>query len=134
MAMKLAGAAYLVWLGLSLLRDRDNAVRPDLTPLSAQRRFAQSIVVEVLNPKTRDLLPRLPAAIRRCVGEHADVGPAARARHLVQSDVLAVDVVCVIFASAVMAKLQRSRRSQRIMQRVGGSIWSARRTARVQDR
>ena len=34
----------------------------------------------------------------------------------------AVDIVCVVFASAVMSKLQRSRRSQRIMQRIGGSI------------
>ena len=54
MAMKLAGAAYLVWLGLSLFRYRDpvGASRPEFAPASATRAFAQSVAVEVLNPKT----------------------------------------------------------------------------------
>jgi len=122
MAMKLAGAAYLVWLGLSLLRDRDNAVRPDLTPLSAQRAFAQSIVVEVLNPKTAIFfLAFLPQFVDASASMLVWVQLLALGT-IVNLTFSLVDVVCVIFASAVMAKLQRSRRSQRIMQRVGGSI------------
>ena len=122
MAMKLAGAAYLVWLGLSLLRDRDNAVRPDLAPLSAQRAFAQSIVVEVLNPKTAIFfLAFLPQFVDASASMLVWVQLLALGT-IVNLTFSLVDVVCVIFASAVMAKLQRSRRSQRIMQRVGGSI------------
>ncbi|KRQ02260.1 threonine/homoserine/homoserine lactone efflux protein [Bradyrhizobium sp. USDA 4503] len=122
MAMKLAGAAYLVWLGLSLFRDRDNAKRPTLAPLSAERAFAQSIVVEVLNPKTAifflaflpqfvDASASLPVWVQLFL-----LGTA------VNLTFSAVDIVCVFFASAVMSKLQRSKRSRRIMQRIGGSI------------
>ena len=122
MAMKLAGAAYLVWLGLSLFRDRDNAVRPDLAPLSAQRAFAQSVVVEVLNPKTAIFfLAFLPQFV------DASAGVPVWAQLLALGSIVnltfsLVDIVCVMFASAVMSKLQSSRRWQRIMRRIGGCI------------
>ncbi|MFQ3456969.1 LysE family translocator [Bradyrhizobium sp. UFLA01-814] len=122
MAMKLAGAAYLVWLGLSLFRDRDNAKRPTLASLSAERAFAQSIVVEVLNPKTAIFfLAFLPQFVDASAGlpVWAQLFLLGTTVNLTFS---AVDIVCVFFASAVMSKLQRSKRSQRIMQRIGGSI------------
>ncbi|MCC8949913.1 MULTISPECIES: LysE family translocator [Bradyrhizobium] len=122
MAMKLAGAAYLVWLGLSLFRDRDNAKRPTLAPLSAERAFAQSIVVEVLNPKTAIFfLAFLPQFVDASASlpVWAQLFLLGTAVNLTFS---AVDIVCVFFASAVMSKLQRSKRSRRIMQRIGGSI------------
>ncbi|KIU51071.1 MULTISPECIES: LysE family translocator [Bradyrhizobium] len=121
-AMKLAGAAYLVWLGLSLFRDRDNTKRPTLPPLSAERAFAQSIVVEVLNPKTAIFFL---AFLPQFVDATASLPVWAQLFLLgtiVNLTFSAVDIVCVVFASAVMSKLQRSRRSQRIMQRIGGSI------------
>ncbi|MHC2337821.1 LysE family translocator [Bradyrhizobium sp. USDA 4454] len=121
-AMKLAGAAYLVWLGLSLFRDRDPTKRPELAPLSAERAFAQSIVVEVLNPKTAifflAFLPQFVDA-SACVPVWAQLFLLGTIVNLAFS---AVDIVCVFFASAVMSKLERSRASQRIMQRIGGSI------------
>ncbi|TIU10683.1 MAG: LysE family translocator, partial [Mesorhizobium sp.] len=51
---KLAGALYLIWLGVSLFRARaqDDAVMPGIEPKSARRAFFESITVEVLNPKT----------------------------------------------------------------------------------
>ena len=122
MAMKLLGAAYLVWLGLSLFRDRDSAKRPELAPVSAQRAFAQSVVVEVLNPKTAIFfLAFLPQFV------DASASPPVWSQLLVLGIIVnltfsMVDIVCVVFASSVMSKLQRSRRSQRIMQRIGGSI------------
>lgn len=122
MAMKFAGAAYLVWLGLSLFRDRGNAERVVLAPPSARRAFAQSIIVEVLNPKTAIFfLAFLPQF----------VDPSSSLPVWTQLFVLGavvnlsfslVDIVCVLFASAVMSKLQRSGRSRWIMQRIGGSI------------
>ncbi len=122
MAMKFCGAAYLVWLGLSLFRDRDAAARPELAPVSARRAFAQSIVVEVLNPKTAIFfLAFLPQFVDATAGlpVWAQLLALGTTVNLTFS---LVDVVCVFFASAVMAKLQRSRASQRIMQRIGGSI------------
>ncbi|QIG97049.1 MULTISPECIES: LysE family translocator [unclassified Bradyrhizobium] len=121
-AMRLAGAAYLVWLGLSLFRDRDNTKRPALAPLSAERAFAQSIVVEVLNPKTAIFFL---AFLPQFVDASASLPVWAQLFLLgtiVNLTFSAVDIVCVFFASAVMSKLQRSQRSQRIMQRIGGSI------------
>jgi threonine/homoserine/homoserine lactone efflux protein len=122
MAMKLAGAAYLVWLGLSLFRDRDPAKRPVLVPVSARRAFVQSIVVEVLNPKTAIFFL---AFLPQFVDASASLPVWAQLFVLgaiVNLTFSLVDIVCVVCASAVMAKLQRSRRSQRIMQRIGGSI------------
>jgi threonine/homoserine/homoserine lactone efflux protein len=122
MAMKLLGAAYLVWLGLSLFRDRHSAKRPELAPLSAQRAFAQSVVVEVLNPKTAIFFL---AFLPQFVDASASLPVWAQLLALgiiVNLTFSMVDIVCVVFASAVMSKLQRSRRSQRMMQRIGGSI------------
>lgn len=57
-ALKLAGAAYLVWLGIrtivSARRDRESvleggAVAP---PVGAARAFREGVLVEALNPKT----------------------------------------------------------------------------------
>ena len=122
MAMKLAGAAYLVWLGLGLFRDRDTTRRPELAPLSAERAFAQSIVVEVLNPKTAIFfLAFLPQFVDATASLPVWVQLFLLGT-IVNLTFSAVDIVCVVFASVVMSKLQRSRRSQRIMQRIGGSI------------
>src|SRR5689334_3824590 len=54
LAVKLAGAAYLVWLGVALLRSGapGDATVPDAMVRAGWRALAQSIAVEVLNPKT----------------------------------------------------------------------------------
>ena len=55
-AVKLAGAAYLVYLGIRTLLDRDDYTDPPEPDSPARRRhrhaFRQGIVVEALNPKT----------------------------------------------------------------------------------
>lgn len=52
LALKLAGAAYLIWLGLSMLRQKDagdtSLARP---PKSTRRALIESMFVEILNPK-----------------------------------------------------------------------------------
>jgi len=56
--LKLAGAAYLVWLGLrtilSARRDAASALAdgPAAAPLGARRAFREGMLVEALNPKT----------------------------------------------------------------------------------
>lgn len=51
-AVRLAGAAYLVWLGWSMIRRRlDGEALPAVRDRDARRAFAESILVEALNPK-----------------------------------------------------------------------------------
>lgn len=54
MLMKLAGAAYLIWLGLGLLRSAATTVAttaPPSPPASARTIFLQGFVTNALNPK-----------------------------------------------------------------------------------
>ena len=50
-AVKYAGAAYLVWLGIRMIRTR-NSELPTETFAPSRGAFGQGIVTEVLNPKT----------------------------------------------------------------------------------
>jgi threonine/homoserine/homoserine lactone efflux protein len=52
--LKLAGAAYLVWLGLRTIRAAATAPVPVLgmPPAGGWRAFSEGVVVEALNPKT----------------------------------------------------------------------------------
>jgi len=49
--VKYAGAAYLVWLGIRMIRTRDSEILSGVAP-PARRAFRQGILTEVLNPKT----------------------------------------------------------------------------------
>lgn len=53
-ALKFAGAAYLVWLGLKTIREarRVEAAPADVRAAGAGRAFREGVVVEALNPKT----------------------------------------------------------------------------------
>lgn len=51
MVMKWVGAAYLIWLGLSIVRTKTETALPDLPPRNAWRAFGESMLVEILNPK-----------------------------------------------------------------------------------
>src|SRR5258708_9675218 len=49
--VKYAGAAYLVWLGIRMIRTRNAEMRSE-TAAPAQGSFRQGILTEALNPKT----------------------------------------------------------------------------------
>ncbi|WP_306368766.1 LysE family translocator [Nocardiopsis sp. CC223A] len=51
-ALKLAGAAYLVWLGVSAIRHRHRAALPEPVDGTATRLLVQGFVVGATNPKT----------------------------------------------------------------------------------
>ena len=51
-ALKIAGAIYLVWLGIQILRSRAGGSLPGVDSKSPRRTFLDSVLVEVLNPKT----------------------------------------------------------------------------------
>ncbi|GGK64071.1 RhtB family transporter [Sphaerisporangium melleum] len=51
-AVKYAGAAYLVYLGVRKLLTRSEALDREVAPVSRSRLFGEGFVVNVLNPKT----------------------------------------------------------------------------------
>jgi threonine/homoserine/homoserine lactone efflux protein len=51
-AVKLAGAAYLVYVGVRKLLEREPPLRSGLPTRAYRRLFTQGVVVNVLNPKT----------------------------------------------------------------------------------
>jgi threonine/homoserine/homoserine lactone efflux protein len=50
--LKVAGAIYLIWLGIKTFREARIAVDIHAEPTGARRAFREGIVVEALNPKT----------------------------------------------------------------------------------
>ena len=71
--IKLIGAAYLVWLGISALRAANKPlVLEDVSSTGAKRAFRDGIVVELLNPKTAAFfIAFLPQFIDPAVGSVA---------------------------------------------------------------
>src|SRR5215467_8895919 len=51
-ALKIAGAAYLIWLGVKTWREARIVVPAEVLTTGARRTFREGIVVEALNPKT----------------------------------------------------------------------------------
>jgi threonine/homoserine/homoserine lactone efflux protein len=121
-ALKIAGAAYLVWLGVQMLRGGGTDEAPKVTPKSTRRAFAESIVVELLNPKVAiffiAFLPQF-------------VDPAGSLPIWLQSLILGVivnlafssaDVMTAFTASAVMGRLRKSDTAERFARWIGGSL------------
>ena len=124
LAVKLAGAAYLVWLGLTLMRARtdDGEAPAGFAPKSGKRAFFESITVEVLNPKTAlFFLAFLPQFIDPAAGQPVWLQFLLLGT-IVNCIFSSADIVCVLLASAVMKRLQRSGRAQRLLQRAGGTV------------
>ena len=124
LGVKLFGAGYLVWLGIGMIRSREGlgALPTGLPPTAPGRAFRQSVLVELLNPKTAlFFLAFLP--------QFAD--PAADFPVWLQLLILgtivnlmfgAMDLVAVFGASAIAGRLARSARLANWMQRAGGGL------------
>jgi threonine/homoserine/homoserine lactone efflux protein len=123
-AVKLVGAAYLVWLGISLFRRRgeEDGAMPVIGPKSGRRAFFESVTVEVLNPKTAvfflAFLPQFvdPAAALPVWAQFLILGT------IVNLMFSSADIVCVALAGAVVSRLKRSGRAQRMVRRAGGAL------------
>ncbi|MCM2477788.1 LysE family translocator [Rhizobium sp. CG5] len=125
LAVKLAGAAYLIFLGIRMFRSRGQQEPeqvPVLSPKSASRAFLESIAVEVLNPKTAIFfLAFLP--------QFVDAGAAFPVwlQFLILGTTVNLmfsfaDVVCVLAANLITSRLSRISSLQRNLQRAGGAI------------
>ncbi len=124
LAVKFAGAAYLIWLGIALFRAKaeGDVALSGFEPKSGRRAFFESVTVEVLNPKTAifflAFLPQFidPSAAFPIWLQFVLLGM------IVNSMFSFADVVCVLMAGAVVARLRRSSRMQRMMRRAGGAM------------
>ena len=124
--LKLAGAGYLIWLGIGLTRQSlapDEAVDlSGLEPRSARRAFVDSVLVEVLNPKAAlfflAFLPQFvdPAASLPIWAQLLILGT------VVNLAFSAADIVYILLAGTVVDRMRRSARLRRWTLRLGGGI------------
>lgn len=119
--IKYAGALYLVWLGLRMIRTQNVPMEEPGDVGHANHAFRQGVVTEVLNPKTAlFFLSFLPQFVNPALG------------HVVLQFLLlgiisvslntATDLLVISFAAPIGAKLRSSarfRRNQRLASGVG---------------
>ncbi len=123
LALKIAGALYLIWLGIGMIRGRlDAASLPGNTTPRRRRAFARAITVELLNPKAAlFFIAFLP--------QFAD--PSAAWPVWVQMLILGWivdiafsmgDLVTVAVTSTVLRHLRARSARQRLVRWIGGSV------------
>lgn len=118
--VRLAGAAYLVWLGIRMIRTR-NSQLPLHAEAPSQGAFRQGILTEVLNPKTAlFFLSFIPQFVSPALGhifwQFIVLGVLSVALNT------AADLVVVLLSSFLARKLQtnpRFRSRQRVASGVG---------------
>jgi threonine/homoserine/homoserine lactone efflux protein len=121
--VKVAGAAYLIWLGVRMLiggNAPEVVAQPSMK--SGRRAFAESVIVEVLNPKTAIFFL---AFLPQFTDIHATL--PIWAHLLILGTVVNVmfstaDLLCVALASAAVERLRRSGRAQRLARGIGGAV------------
>jgi threonine/homoserine/homoserine lactone efflux protein len=121
-AIKLAGALYLIWLGIAMIRQRDEQGAPTVKMKSARKAFIERIVVEVFNPK---------AALFFVAFLPQFVDPAGAWPVWVQLLLLGMatliaftsaDIVTVLAASAIAARAKAGGAMRKGLKWLGGSI------------
>jgi threonine/homoserine/homoserine lactone efflux protein len=122
-AVKIAGALYLVWLGIGMLRQKAAPVDPrTIAPKSARRAFLESIMVEILNPKVAIFFI---AFLPQFVDPNAAL--PVWLQFLVLGTVVnlafsSADVVAVLATSTVLRKLGSGGKGLRLVRYAGGSL------------
>jgi threonine/homoserine/homoserine lactone efflux protein len=119
--VKYAGALYLVWLGVRMIRTRNLPMEESSETTQANHAFRQGIVTEVLNPKTAlFFLSFLPQFVNPSRG-HVVVQFLLLGVISVSLNT-AADILVVSFAAPIGARLRASarfRRNQRVASGVG---------------
>lgn len=125
LAVKLAGAAYLIYLGSRMFlaaRTATGASEAVQARKSVRRAFVESMLVEVLNPKTAIFfLAFLPQFIDAKAGfpvwlQFLVLGMVVNAMFTI------ADIACVMAAGAITKRLSRVSSLQRNLQRAGGAV------------
>ena len=121
--LKLVGALYLVWLGIAMIRGaRGENPAVAVSARSPRRAFVDSMLVEILNPKTAiffvAFLPQFidPAASLPAWAQLLILGT------IVNFAFSSADIVVIVLASAAMVRLKTSGMAQRVARAIGGTI------------
>jgi threonine/homoserine/homoserine lactone efflux protein len=123
LTVKMAGAAYLVWLGIGMIRSKLTAAdAPVAPPKTVRRALIDSFVVEVLNPKVAlffiAMLPQFvdPSASLPVWAQFLILGT------LVNFAFSSADLVTVLGASAVIGMMKKTRAGFAFGRWLGGSL------------
>ena len=130
-AVKLAGAAYLVYLGIRTLLSRDDRIAGRGAESTLARTYRRGVVVNVLNPKTAlfflAFLPQFVDPDGSTRGQLAVLGI------LFVVIALTTDLVWALVAGTAGAVLRRSRTFLRVQRYVSGTIFVGPGRARRDD-
>jgi threonine/homoserine/homoserine lactone efflux protein len=120
-AVKLVGAAYLVWLGIRTLMRRDDRIGGRALEPTLGRTYRRGVVVNVLNPKTAlFFLAFLPQFVDPDGSTH---GQLAVLGVLFVAIALGSDLVWALVAGTAGGVLRRSRTFLRMQRYVSGTIF-----------
>ncbi len=126
MAVKIAGALYLIWIGIGMIRSRlGSPGQPVAPPKTVKRALLDSLIVEVLNPKVAlffiALLPQFvdPAAALPVWAQFLILGT------IVNFAFSSADLVTVFGASLVIGAMKKTRASFAFGRWIGGSLMIA---------
>ena len=123
MAVKFAGAAYLVWLGIDLIRKRNQPL--DVPKVAGRRRgsaFLQSVSVEILNPKAAIFfIAFLPQFVDPSAG--APLWPQLLVLGtIVNIAFSSADVISVLLTSKILSHINVTQAGARVARTIGGTI------------
>lgn len=120
-AVKLIGAAYLIWLGIRTLLSADDRIGGRAAERTLGRTYRQGVVVNVLNPKTAlFFLAFLP----QFVDPHESTrGQLALLGGIFVVIALSSDLLWALVAGTAGAVLRRSRTFLRVQRYVSGTIF-----------
>lgn len=130
-ALKYCGAAYLTWLGISMMRDARVNARQELAVSSVARQSLarimwQGILVELLNPKTvlffALFLPPFVASDQDTAGAGNVTLQLLVLGILVPLTAIPADLVVAWLGSAIAQPLNDSRKAREIMGWAGGLV------------
>ena len=102
-ALKLAGAVYLIWLGIKAWREARTLTPVDLATTGPLRALRDGIVIEALNPKTAAFflafIPQFVDASRPVAGQFIVLGLVSVSLNTI------VDIVVACWTAMVRARL-----------------------------
>ncbi|CAM5183608.1 Amino acid transporter OS=Bosea thiooxidans OX=53254 GN=ARD30_12575 PE=4 SV=1 [Bosea thiooxidans] len=122
-AVKIAGALYLIWIGIGMIRSRLGAPgQPATPPKTVKRALLNSFIVEVLNPKVAlffiALLPQFvdPAGSLPVWAQFLILGT------IVNFAFSSADLVTVFGASFVVGAMKKTKAGFAFGRWIGGSL------------
>jgi threonine/homoserine/homoserine lactone efflux protein len=119
--VKLAGAVYLVWLGVRTLLSRDDSIAGRRAEPTMARTYRQGVIVNVLNPKTAlFFLAFLPQFVDPDGSTRGQLALLGITFVLIA---LTTDLIWAMIAGTAGTVLKRSRTFLRIQRYVSGTIF-----------